>query len=109
RVLHGAHRVLDRQRMKAERVAEDERFRNRGRRQIDPEVDARRWVEPPAIEARDLLGLAVPMNEDADHNVKRRACGSLRRSSSQSPTLTDSAACAAARRATGMRYGDALT
>ena len=27
----------------------------------------------------------------------------------QSPTLTDSAACAAARRATGTRYGDALT
>ena len=69
----------------------------------------------------DLLGLAVAVDEDGDHvddviagiAVRLRATsGSSSLSLSltaQSPTLTDSAACAAARRATGTRYGEALT
>ena len=53
--------------MERERVAEDQRFGNRRRREIDPDDDTRRRIEPGAIDARRLLGLAVAVDEDRDH------------------------------------------
>ena len=81
--------------MKSERIAQDQKLRNRRRRQIHPDEAVRRRIQPAPIQAGRTLGLTVPMDED--------------RQQLQSPTLTESAACAAARRATGIRYGEALT
>jgi hypothetical protein len=52
--------------VKAERVAEDQRFGNRRDGEVNPQVDRRRRIQPRAIDAGDLLGLAVAVNEDRD-------------------------------------------
>src|SRR5207253_1321983 len=125
RKLQRRHRVLDRERVKRERVAQYQGFRDGGRRQIDPHDDTGRRIEPATIDARDLLGPAVPVDENRDHVAIRdsgfgirdlQAFAKLRITANpesqiptQSPTLTERAACAAASRATGTRYGDALT
>ncbi len=66
RVLHRRHRVFDRQRMEPERVGQDQRFRDRGGREIDPHVHAAALLQPGAIDARRALGDAVAVNEDRD-------------------------------------------
>ena len=73
RILYGASRILDGQRMESKCVAQDQRFGNGRRRQIDPDVDAGIGMEPRAIDPRRLLRLAVPVYEDGVHNVERRA------------------------------------
>ncbi len=119
RILHAAHRVLHRERVERERVGQNQRLGNRRRRQVHPHERAGGRIQPAAVDALNLLGPAVPVDEDADHvnsdsrleaGRSARACApSLDPFLCQSPTFTDSAACAAASRATGMRYGDALT
>src|SRR5262249_55597752 len=66
-----------------------------GRRvgQVDPDEHAGGGSEPRRIDP--IGGTRPPVGVRVDPD--------------QSPTFTWSAACAAARRATGMRYGDALT
>jgi hypothetical protein len=66
RVLPRRQRILDRQRMERERGAQEERFRDRRRREIDPDERAGCRIQPGAIQTRRLPGLAVPMNEDRD-------------------------------------------
>ena len=53
----------------------------------------------------NLVGEVFWESSDSTHASLRRAHARLH----QSPTFTDKAACAAASRATGTRYGDALT
>src|SRR5262245_16748706 len=93
RVVYFCHRVLDRERMEGERIRENQRLGNRGRRQIDPDERPGCGVQPGTVDALGRLDLPVLVNENRD----------------QSPTFWASAACAAARRATGTRYGDELT
>ena len=65
-VLNGAPRVFDRQRMKRKRVAQNERFRNRRRREINPYIDRGTGQQPGPVDAGYLFGLAVPVNVDAN-------------------------------------------
>src|SRR5262245_4346444 len=105
-------RVLDRQRMKTERVGQDQRFRDGRVCEIDPDRRPGNRAEPRWVDARGLFRPAVPANENGDHRgMERTGSGDSHASPevTQSPTLTDSAAWAAARRATGTRYGDELT
>ena len=87
-------RGLDRQLVEAEDVAQHGARppRSAPRRPPTPRtpLSAR---QPRRVEAVDQLGATAPVDEVAN----------------QSPTLTLSAACAAASRATGTRYGEQLT
>jgi hypothetical protein len=67
RVLDRAPRVLDRQRMERERVAQNQQFGNRRRREVHPQGHTRRRVEPPAVYLGGLLRPAVAVNEDRVH------------------------------------------
>jgi hypothetical protein len=56
--------VGDGEAMKRERLAEDERFRNGRRGEIDPDVRAGGRTEPAPIDAGDLLCPAISVDED---------------------------------------------
>src|SRR5262245_20239857 len=135
RELNLAGRVLDRQRMEAERIDQNQLdLVARRLDQVDPQHDLRGWREPRRIDPLDASRLAVAVNVDANHagsGLRVGARGQIfdaaleiqdrgpRRARlrggvavpspepttnlNQSPTRTESAACAAARRATGTR------
>src|SRR5262245_56089168 len=88
-----AEGVFDRQLVKVEDVAEDFAFLRGRLVQIHPDQHAAPWFKPGGVHSIDLLSGPAFVLEDAD----------------QSPTLAASAACAAASRATGTRYGEQLT
>ena len=58
--------VLDRKRVEGERVAQDQRFRNGRRRQIDPDVGIVRRIEPRAVETRGSFRLPIAMDVGGD-------------------------------------------
>src|SRR5688572_24214698 len=93
RMVDFADRVLDRQLVKMEHVREDPGFLRLRRAEIHPEHDPAGGIEPGGVHLLNADGLPRLMLEDRD----------------QSPTFTCSAACAAASRATGTRYGEQLT
>ena len=66
-ILARRHRILDRERVKREGIAEDERLGNRRRLEIDPQHRARGRIQPAAVDARDFFRLAVAVDEDRDH------------------------------------------
>src|SRR5882672_2302160 len=82
-----AEGVFDRKLVEVKDVAENLRFVRRRLIQIDPDRDAASWFDPGRVHPVDLLGGPAFVFEDPD----------------QSSTLTASAACAAASRATGTR------
>src|SRR5215212_8158007 len=87
RVVRFAQRVLDGQLVEVEDVAEHSGLFGGRTIQIDPHPHAAAWLEPGRIHAVD------------------RPCGPpfVHLNTDQSPPLADSAACAAASRATGTR------
>ena len=87
------HRGLDREFVQAELVAHDDRIGRRRLRHIRPHHDPAVRRQPGRVETVHHCGATVSVDEVAN----------------QSPTLTLRAACAAARRATGTRYGEQLT
>ena len=86
-------RVLDGQLVKVEDLGEDFGVGLSGFAQVHPHPDSAVGLQPGRVHPIDSLGGPVFVFVDRD----------------QSPTLTCSAACAAARRATGTRYGEQLT
>src|SRR6476469_6087137 len=88
-----AEGILDGQRVKMKDVGQDSRF-FRGRLiEIDPDRHAASRLDPGRVHPVDDLSGPTLVFVNGD----------------QSPTLTASAACAAASRATGTRYGEQLT
>ena len=128
-----ATRVLDGQRVEVEGVGEDRETppsvgAARSTQHTSPRCDGSSHAR---LDGVGLLGDAVAVDEDGDHQQApdyrapgASACaqapgrqtqarspepGAWSLVQRQSPTFTCSAACAAARRATGTRYGEALT
>ena len=66
RIVQVGASILDRQWVKRERVAQNQRRRNGRRRQVDPDVGIVRRIEPRAIEARDSLRLPIAMDVGGD-------------------------------------------
>src|SRR3954469_19263801 len=64
RVVQFRPRIFHRQRVERERVTEDEQFGNRRAAEVHPEEGVRRRIEPGAVDALDLLGLAVAIEVD---------------------------------------------
>ena len=93
RMMDFGERVLDGQLVEVKRVGEYPGFFWCGRTQVGPHPDPAVGLQPGGIHTVDNRRGPALVLVDGD----------------QSPTLTCSAACAAARRATGMRYGEALT
>ncbi len=84
--------VFDRELVKVEDLGEHPGFFRRRRAQICPHPDAAARLQPARVHPVDDLGGPVLVFVDRDQS-----------------TLLCSAACAAARRATGTRYGEQLT
>ena len=93
RMVRFFERVFDRQIVELEHVGQDARLLRRRAAQIDPDPDAAVGEEPGWVDPIDDRGRPALIPVDRD----------------QSPTLAVSAACAAASRATGTRYGEQLT
>src|SRR5262245_30460537 len=93
RVLRRLHRVLDGEGMQAEEVAEQRGVGGVWLADVSPDPYAAARFQPCAIDVVQAFSPTAAMN------VVRN----------QSPTFTCNAACAAASRATGIRYGEALT
>ena len=66
RIVQVGTSILDRQWVKRERVAQNQRFRNGRRRQVDPDVGIVRRIEPRAIKARGSLRLPIAMDVGGD-------------------------------------------
>src|SRR5262245_4659090 len=92
-VVQFAEGVFDRKLVKVEDVSEDAPFLRGRLVQIHPDRHATPRFDPGGVHPIDRLGGPAFVLEDPD----------------QSPTLAASAACAAASRATGTRYGEQLT
>ena len=109
RELDRAERVLDRQRVEVKDVGSRRQSRRSAAGPGPPRANGRTLVEPTAAShCRSGPGATVIERQDGDHCVALR--GRLRLVfDPSSPPLADSAACAAARRATGTRYGEQLT
>ena len=93
RMVGRAEGVFHRQLVEVEDVRQDAPFTGARVEHVDPEMNAAARLEPRRIHVVRRSRRAAGVDVDLD----------------QSPTLTCSAACAAASRATGMRYGEALT
>src|SRR3954468_753100 len=85
--------VLDRELVEVKHVGQDLRFLRAWTIEVDPHPHAALRREPGGVHPIDDLGGPAFVFVDGD----------------QSPTLAPSAACAAASRATGTRYGEQLT
>ena len=66
RIVELGARVLDRERMERERVAQKEQIGYRRRGEINPETGCRCRVEPRTVDALDLFGLVVPVYENCN-------------------------------------------
>ena len=93
RMVDFGERIFDCELVKMKDFGEDFGFVWRRAAEIDPHPDTAVGLEPGRVHPVDDLGGPVLVLVDRD----------------QSPTLSLSAACAAARRATGTRYGEQLT
>jgi hypothetical protein len=75
RMVHLGDRILDRERVEVKRVAEDPEVLVGRRRQVHPDSDSARRLEPRGIHPIRLLGGAVAVDEDGDHVMQPAARG----------------------------------